>query len=82
MELASGKTVEAYRMIPRIQNITKRGYAGRLNEATIWISADARRLPIKLSSKIVFGTVYLDLVQDNKSRTEATASETRRPPES
>ena len=79
VELASGKTVEAYRIIPRIQNITKRGYAGRLNEATIWISADARRLPIKLSSKIVFGTVYLDLVQDNKSRTEATASETRRP---
>ena len=79
VELASGKTVEAYRIIPRIQNITKKGYAGRLNEATIWISADARRLPIKLSSKIVFGTVYLDLVQDNKSRTEATASETRRP---
>ena len=44
VELASGKTVEAYRIIPRIQNITKRGYAGRLNEATIWISADARRL--------------------------------------
>jgi len=78
VELTSGKTVEAYRIIPRIQNITKKGYAGRLNEATIWISADARRMPVKLSSKIVFGTVYLDLVQDNKSRTEATASETRR----
>lgn len=79
VELASGKRIEAYRILPRIQNITKNGYAGRLNDATIWISADARRLPVKLSSKIVFGTVYLDLVQDDKSRTESTAAETRQP---
>jgi Protein of unknown function (DUF3108) len=76
--LESGKTVEAYRIIPSIQNITKNGYASRLNEATIWISADERRLPIKLSSKIVFGTVYLELVQD-KSRTQSTAAEARPP---
>lgn len=78
VELESGKTVEAYRIIPRIQNITKKGYAGRLNEATVWISADERRLPIKLSSKIVFGTVYMELVQD-KTRTQSTAAETRLP---
>jgi hypothetical protein len=76
--LESGKTVEAYRIIPRIQNITMNGYASRLNEATIWISADERRLPIKLSSKIVFGTVYLEVVQD-KSRTQSTATEARPP---
>lgn len=76
--LGSGKTVEAYRIIPRLQNLTKNGYASRLNEATIWISADQRRLPIKLSSKIVFGSVYLELMQDKRS-TESTAAETRRP---
>jgi len=76
--LESGKIVEAYRIIPRIQNITKNGYASRLNEATIWISADERRLPIKLSSKIVFGTVYLELMQD-KSRTQSTSTEARPP---
>jgi hypothetical protein len=75
--LQSGKTVEAYRIIPRIQNITKRGYAGRLNEAMIWISADERRVPVKLSSKISFGTVYLELVEQRP--TEAAATETRRP---
>ncbi len=75
--MESGKTVEAYRIIPRIQNITKKGYASRLNEATVWISADERRLPIKLSSKIVFGTVYLELVQT--SRTQSTAADARRP---
>ena len=72
VELESGK-VEAYKVIPRIQNLTKTGYAARLNEAAIWISADERRLPVKLSSKILFGTVYLDLVQDKQGAQSASA---------
>jgi hypothetical protein len=43
----------------------------------IWISADERRVPVKLSSKISFGTVYLELVEQRP--TEAAATETRRP---
>ena len=76
--MASGKTIEAYRIIPRIQNITKKGYAGRLNEGVIWISADERRLPIKLSSKIIFGAVHLELVE-NKPATQSTAANPNRP---
>jgi hypothetical protein len=72
--MGSGKIVEAYKIIPRLQNVTKRGYAERLNEAVIWISADARRLPIKLSSKIVFGSVYVELVED-KQAAQSTAIE-------
>jgi hypothetical protein len=72
--LESGKTVEAYKIIPRLQNITKNGYAKRFNEAVIWISADARRIPIKLTSKIVFGSVYLELIED-KHATQSTASQ-------
>ena len=78
VELESGKTVEAHRIIPRIQNITKNGYASRLNEATIWLSADERRLPIKMSSKIAFGSVHLELV-DDKRGIQSTAVESRRP---
>jgi hypothetical protein len=78
VELASGKLVEAYRVIPRIQNITKSGYAGRLNDAVIWLSADQRRVPVKLSSKIVFGSVYLDLVED-KTAPQSTAIDAARP---
>lgn len=70
--LESGKTVDAYRIIPRIQNLTKKGYANRFNEATIWISADERRLPIKLSSKIAFGSVQLELA-DYKQPTQSAA---------
>jgi hypothetical protein len=77
VELESGR-IEAFKIIPRIQNITKNGYAGRLNDATIWISADERRLPVKLSSKIAFGSVYMELVQD-KHGTQSTAAEPSRP---
>lgn len=62
--LYSGKTVEAFKIIPRLQNITKNGYAERMNEAVIWISADERRMPVKLSSKITFGSVHLELMED------------------
>lgn len=72
VSIKSGKTVEAYRIIPRVQNITKNGYASRFNEATIWISADERRMPIKMSSKIAFGTVQLELA-DYKPPTQSAA---------
>lgn len=64
--LRSGKSVEAYRIIPRIQNLTDKGYAGRLKEAAIWISTDERRVPVKLSSKIAFGSVQLELMEDKR----------------
>ncbi len=75
----SGKSVEAYRIIPYIQNITKEGYAGRFNEATIWISADERRLPIKMSSKIYVGSIYLELMKDQYG-IESTSAEPTQPP--
>lgn len=78
VRLESGKSVEAFRIIPRAQNITKNGYADRLNNAVIWLSDDERRLPVKLSSKMVFGTVYLDLIHDKRG-TQSTAAKAREP---
>ena len=77
--LPSGKSVEAYRIIPFIQNIAKEGYASRLNEATVWITADERRLPVRISSKIYVGSVYLELVEE-KHGVQSTAAESRQPP--
>ncbi|MDH3445882.1 MAG: DUF3108 domain-containing protein [Deltaproteobacteria bacterium] len=76
--LESGKTVEAFRIIPRLQNLTKKGYAKRMNEAVAWISADERRIPVKLASKIVFGSVYLELIEDTHT-TQSTSIEPRPP---
>jgi hypothetical protein len=78
VSMKSGKTVEAYRIIPRVQNITKNGYAQRFNDAVIWISADERRLPIKISSRIAFGSVQMELVED-KRPTQSTALKSRDP---
>jgi hypothetical protein len=78
--MKSGKTIEAYRIVPRVQNITKSGYADRFNEAVIWISTDERRLPIKMSSKIAFGTVHMELVEYKRPTQSATKS--RKPAES
>ncbi len=72
VELPSGKTVEAYKIVPRVQNLKKTGYASRLTDAAIWISTDERRLPVKLSSKIAFGSVQLDLMEDKRG-TQSTA---------
>lgn len=76
--LPSGKSVEAYKIIPFLQNIAKEGYASRLNDATVWISADERRLPIKISSKIFVGSVYLELVED-KHGVQSTSADSRKP---
>jgi hypothetical protein len=77
VEMESGKTIEAYRIVPRIQNITKRGYAERVNEAVIWISADERRVPIKMSSKVIFGSVYLELIEDKRGPQSVAAEATK-----
>jgi SHS2 domain-containing protein len=76
--LESGETVQAFRIVPRLQNITKGGYAERMNEAVVWISADERRMPVKLSSKITFGSVHLDLVED-KHAIHSKAQQGRQP---
>lgn len=78
VELPSGKTVEAYKIVPRVQNLKKTGYASRLTEAAIWISTDERRLPVKLSSKIAFGSVQLELMEDKRG-TQSTAAKSEQP---
>lgn len=72
--LASGQTIEAYKILPRVTNLMKKGYARRLNDAVVWISADERRVPIKLQSKITFGSVYLELLQDRHGQRSTSAT--------
>ena len=62
--LESGAVIQAFKLVPKLTNLTKKGYAGRLQEAAIWVSADERRIPIKFWSRIFAGNVYMELVQD------------------
>jgi Protein of unknown function (DUF3108) len=75
IQIASG-TVDAFKIVPRIKNLMKQGYAERLNEASVWISADDRRIPVMLSSKIFVGNVYIERIED---KVATQAAETRPP---
>lgn len=77
VKIKSGN-VDAFKIVPRVKNLMKSGYAQRLNEAAIWISADERRVPVLLTSKIVFGSVYMELV-DQKQGTQSTRLEAQLP---
>ncbi len=63
IQIASGR-IDAFKIVPRIQNLMKHGYAQRMNDASVWISADERRIPVMLSSKIFVGNVYMERIED------------------
>jgi hypothetical protein len=73
IRLKSG-SVDAFKIVPRIKNVADQGYAERLNEAAVWITADERRLPVMLRSKIIFGSIYLELADDTTA-TRSTVAE-------
>lgn len=70
--------IDAFKIVPRIKNVTKQGYAERLNEAAIWVSADERRIPVMLTSKIIFGSIYMELIEE-KTAIPSTAAQPLRP---
>jgi len=70
--------IDAFKIVPRIKNVANQGYAERLNQAAVWISADKRRVPVMLSSKIIFGSIYMELIDDGESA-QTSVSEVKRP---
>ncbi len=70
LEIASKERValkngefDAYKIIPRITNVTRSGYAGRVREATVWISADEKRKPLKIVSQVFIGSVNIEVAE-------------------
>jgi Protein of unknown function (DUF3108) len=55
---------EAYKIVPRVWNITNSGYADRVRQATVWISADEKRTPVKIVSQAFIGSVNIELVEE------------------
>jgi hypothetical protein len=51
-----------------------------MREAIVWISADSRRLPVKLQSKVFIGHVYLELTADQPSQTASLQDKSAIPP--
>lgn len=72
VHIASG-SIDAFKIVPRIKNVMKQGYAQRFNEASVWISADERRSPVMLSSRIFVGSVYIERIDDRLGEQAAEA---------
>ncbi|HUK39598.1 MAG TPA: DUF3108 domain-containing protein, partial [Candidatus Acidoferrales bacterium] len=64
IRLKSGN-IEAFKFVPRVEDVLQEGYATRLNEAAVWISADERHLPVLLKGKVIFGSVYIEISDDS-----------------
>jgi Protein of unknown function (DUF3108) len=75
IQIGTGR-IEAFKIVPRIKNHMKEGYAERMNEASVWISADARRIPVMLSSRIFVGNIYIERIED---KVGTQAAEARHP---
>ena len=55
--------VEAYKIIPQVKDLSATGYAGRMRQATIWITADEKRTPIRIQSQVFIGSVNIEMEQ-------------------
>lgn len=54
---------DAYKIIPKIADLSKTGYAKRVREATVWITADEKRTPIKISTQVFVGSVNIEMTE-------------------
>jgi hypothetical protein len=55
---------EAFKIIPRVTNLNPDGYAQRMREATVWISADEKRRPLLITSQVFIGSVSIEMVDE------------------
>lgn len=54
---------DAYKIIPRVINLTRLGYAKRMRHATVWVSADINRRVLKVASQVFVGSIYIELLR-------------------
>src|SRR5438445_9990708 len=55
-------TFDAIRVIPRYVYVSDQSVPQMAREATIWVSADSRRLPVRIEAAAYIGRLYADLV--------------------
>jgi hypothetical protein len=54
---------DAYKIIPKVADLSKSGYAKRFREGIMWITADEKRLPIKMSAQVFVGSVNIEMTE-------------------
>ncbi len=59
------KEYEAFKIVPKVADLSKSGYAKRVRQATAWITADEQRLPVKMSTQVFVGSVQIELAEES-----------------
>jgi hypothetical protein len=59
-----GRDFDTYKIVPRVWNLTSSGYAARVRQATVWISADEKKRPLKVVSQVFIGSVNIEMVHE------------------
>jgi len=55
--------IEAYKIVPQLSDLSRTGYAGRVRQATVWISADEKRTPLKIVSQVFIGSISIEIIE-------------------
>lgn len=55
-------TVDALRIVPQVKYVSSGKLGVKARRVTLWVSADQRRLPLRVESQVFIGTVRADLV--------------------
>jgi len=58
-----GSEFDTYKIVPRIFNLSRSGLAEKVRQASIWISADEARMPVKITSQVSIGSVSIEMVR-------------------
>ncbi len=53
---------DAYKIVPKVINLSRSGYAKRVRHVTVWISADEKRRVLRIVSKVFIGSVSIEMV--------------------
>ena len=54
---------DAYKIVPKVINLSRSGYARRMRQAAVWISSDEKRMLLKIVSRVFIGSVTIELVE-------------------
>ena len=57
---------DAYKVVPQVADLSKTGYAKRVRQAAVWITADEKRSPVKLVSQVFIGSVSIELTEGKR----------------
>lgn len=66
---------DSFRIVPSISYLSNGRVKDEVHDTTLWVSADARRLPLRVESAVFIGNVRIDLVKVVDAAPAAAASE-------